>query len=165
MTQSSALSCWAVQHLYSWISLFPCLIYLKQKQLWWMHAAWWLTPEGWTQKEHTCPTHPPALNSSSYWQGFLTVLCPAHLCSQWTFLLFTVIWSSVLSEQVQYFDTRDGWLYSTAVLSLPDSHLLLWLFWSLMKVQFNSFFKKNQVSFSQSDVPLHQFCVRCGQSS
>lgn len=44
-------------------------------------------------------------------------------------------------------------------LSLPDSHLLPWLFWSLMKVEFNSFFK-NQMFFSQSDVPLHQFCVR-----
>lgn len=60
---------------------------------------------------------------------------------------------------------HQGWMALLhCCLSLPDSHLLPWLFWSLMKVAFNSFFKKNQVFFSQSDVPLHQFCVKYGWS-
>lgn len=59
MTQNSALSYWAIQYLYSRISLFPCLIYLIQKQWWWMFAVCWILRVE-LSRTHTCPTHPPS---------------------------------------------------------------------------------------------------------
>lgn len=157
MTQNSALSCWVIQHLYSRISLFPCLIYVIQKQLWRMFAVCWILRVE-LSRTHTCPTHPPALNSSIYWQRFLTVLFPSHLYVNVSSLSCILELSARSASAVLRHQRWMALLH--CCLSLPDSHLLHWLFWSLMKIEFNSYFKKNEVLFRQSDVTLHQFYLR-----
>lgn len=118
--------------------------------------SWGLNSVGHTNTPHTSSSQLLQFHARGFWQFVpSSPLFPVNISPLSCNLELSA--SAVLRHQ--------GWVALLHChLSLPHSHHLPWLFWSLMKVEFNSFFKKNEVFFSQSDVSLYQFCVRYGQS-